>query len=144
MWKEFKAFVARGNVLDLAVAVVIGAAFAKIVGSFVDDLLNPVLGLLLGKVDLTNLYLSMNGQQYPSLAAAREAGAPVLAYGLFLNNVVNFLIVAFAIFLIVRAANRFKQPAPAESPSTRDCPYCLMPVPLKATRCGHCTSALPG
>jgi len=141
MWKEFKAFMARGNVLDLAVAVVIGAAFGKIVTSFVDELLNPVLGLLLGKVDLANLYVSLNGQVYSSLAAAKEAGAPVLAYGLFLNNVVNFVIVAFAIFLMVRAANRFK--APAAPATTRDCPYCQMPVPIKATRCGHCTSALP-
>jgi large conductance mechanosensitive channel len=141
MWKEFKAFMARGNVLDLAVAVVIGAAFGKIVTSFVDELLNPVLGLLLGRVDLTNLYVSLNGQVYSSLSAAKEAGAPVLAYGLFLNNVVNFVIVAFAIFLMVRAANRFK--APAAAATTRDCPYCQMPVPIKATRCGHCTSALP-
>jgi large conductance mechanosensitive channel len=143
MWKEFKAFMARGNVLDLAVAVVIGAAFGKIVSSFVDELLNPVLGLLLGKVDLANLYVSLNGQAYPSLAAAKEAGAPVLAYGLFLNNVVNFVIVAFAIFLMVRAANRFKAPEAAAPATTRDCPYCLMPVPLAATRCGHCTSTLP-
>jgi len=142
MWKEFKAFMARGNVLDLAVAVVIGAAFGKIVSSFVDELLNPVLGLLLGKVDLANLYVSLNGQAYPSLAAAKEAGAPVLAYGLFLNNVVNFVIVAFAIFLMVRAANRFKAPEAAAPATTRDCPYCLMPVPLAATRCGHCTSTL--
>ncbi len=143
MWKEFKAFIARGNVLDLAVAVVIGAAFGKIVSSFVDELLNPILGLLLGKVDLTNLYVSLNGQTYTSLAAAKEAGAPVLAYGLFLNNVVNFVIVAFAVFLMVRAANRFKRPAEVAPATTRDCPYCQMPVPLKATRCGHCTSALP-
>jgi len=143
MWKEFKAFMARGNVLDLAVAVVIGAAFGKIVSSFVDELLNPVLGLMLGKVDLANLYVSLNGQTYASLAAAKEAGAPVLAYGLFLNNIVNFLIVAFAIFLLVRAANRFKERTEAAPATTRDCPYCLMPVPIKATRCGHCTSALP-
>jgi large conductance mechanosensitive channel len=143
MWKEFKAFIARGNVLDLAVAVLIGAAFGKIVTSFVDELINPLLGLFLGKVDLANLYVSLNGQVYSSLAAAREAGAPVLAYGLFLNNVVNFLIVAFVVFLIVRAANRFKQPTEAPPATTRDCPYCLMPVPRKATRCGHCTSALP-
>ena len=144
MWKEFKAFIARGNVLDLAVAVLIGAAFGKIVTSFVDELINPVLGLLLGRVDLANLYVSLNGQAYSSLAAAKEAGAPVLAYGLFLNSVVNFLIVAFVVFLIVRAANRYKQPAEAPPATTRDCPYCLMAVPIKATRCGHCTSALPG
>jgi large conductance mechanosensitive channel len=139
----FKKFLLRGNVVDLAVAVVIGAAFGKIVSSFVDDLLTPVLGLLLGKVDFTNLFVSLNGQAYATLAAAKEAGAPVLAYGAFLNNVINFLIVAFAIFLLVRTANRLKRPVEAPAPTTRDCPYCRMAVPLAATRCGHCTSALP-
>ena len=143
MLKEFKAFIARGNVLDLAVAVVIGAAFGKIVSSFVDDLLAPVLGLLLGRVDFANLFVSLNGQSFATLAAAKAAGAPVLAYGSFLNNVIGFLIVAFAIFLLVRTANRFQQPVEAPAPTTRDCPYCRMPVPLAATRCGHCTSALP-
>ena len=141
--KEFREFAVKGNVVDMAVGIIIGAAFGKIVSSFVDELLNPLLGLLLGKVDLANLYVSLNGQTYASLAAAKEAGAPVLAYGLFLNNIVNFLIVAFAIFLLVRAANRFKEPTEAAPATTRDCPYCLMPVPIKATRCGHCTSALP-
>ncbi|MEO8503656.1 MAG: large conductance mechanosensitive channel protein MscL [Acidobacteriota bacterium] len=141
MLKEFKEFISRGNVLDLAVAVIIGGAFGKIVGSLVDDLLMPVLGLALGKVDFANLFVSLNGQAYPTLAAAKTAGAPTFAYGLFLNNVIGFLIIAFAIFMIVRMANRFNPPAVA-APSTRDCPQCLMAVPLKATRCGHCSSTL--
>lgn len=143
MWQDFKAFVARGNVLDLAVAVVIGAAFGKIVSSFVDDLLTPPLGLLLGRVDFTSLFVSLNGQSYPSLAAAKAAGAPVIAYGAFLNAVLDFLIVAFAIFLLVRTVHRFQKPAAAPAPATRDCPFCKMAIPLAASRCGHCTSTLP-
>ncbi len=144
MWKEFKEFVARGNVLDLAVAVILGGAFGKIVASMVDDVLMPGLGVLLGKVDFTNLFVSLNGETYPTLAAAKAAGAPILAYGSFFNNIINFLILAFVIFLMVRLANRFRRPAPAAAPTTRDCPQCLMPVPLKAVRCGHCTSAIAG
>ena len=143
MLKEFKAFVMRGNVLDLAVAVVIGGAFGKIVGSLVEDVLMPPLGLLLGKVDFSNLFVSLGGQAFESLAAAKAAGAPTLNYGLFLNTVINFVIVALAIFAVVRAANRMQKPAPASAPATRDCPYCLSSVPLKATRCAHCTSQLP-
>jgi large conductance mechanosensitive channel len=142
MWKEFKEFISRGNVLDLAVAVVIGAAFGKIVSSVVEDLLSPVLGLVLGKVDFSGLFASLNGQSYPTLAAAKAASAPIVAYGSFLNNVVNFLIVAFAIFLMVRFANRFKR-GETPAPTSKDCPFCLMSVPIKATRCGHCTSNLP-
>ena len=142
MWKEFKEFVARGNVLDLAVAVILGGAFGKIVSSMVDDVLMPGLGVLLGKVHFTNLFVSLNGETYPTLAAAKAASAPILAYGSFFNNIINFLILAFVIFLMVRFANRFRKPAPAAAPTTRDCPQCLMPVPLKAVRCGHCTSAI--
>src|SRR5262245_35921454 len=124
MLKEFREFIMRGNVLDLAVGIVIGAAFGKIVSSFVADILMPPIGLLLGKVDFTNLFLSLSGAHYDTIAAAKAAGAPTLNYGLFLNAVVDFLIVAFAIFLVVRQANRLRQPAaPAPAPATRECPY---------------------
>ena len=142
MLKEFKEFAMRGNVLDMAVGIIIGAAFGKIITSFVGDILMPPLGLLLGKVDFSNLFLSLSGQ-YPSLAAAKAAGAPTINYGMFLNTVLDFLIVAFAIFLLIRQVNRFMpKPAPAAPPATKDCPYCLSAVPLKATRCLHCTSDL--
>jgi large conductance mechanosensitive channel len=143
MLKEFKAFAMRGNVLDMAVGIIIGAAFGKIVASFVEDVLMPPLGRLLGKVDFSNLFVSLTGQHFDTVAAAKAAGAATLNYGLFINTVINFLIVAFAVFLLVRQVNRFTaKPAPAAAPSTKDCPLCLMPVPLKATRCGHCTSQL--
>jgi large conductance mechanosensitive channel len=142
MLKEFKEFAMRGNVLDMAVGIIVGAAFGKIITSFVGDILMPPLGLLLGKVDFSNLFISLSGQ-YPSLAAAKAAGAPTVNYGIFLNTVLDFLIVAFAIFLLIRQVNRFMpKPAPAAPPATKDCPYCLSAVPLKATRCLHCTSDL--
>ena len=142
MFKEFKEFAMRGNVLDMAVGIIVGAAFGKIITSFVGDILMPPLGLLLGKVDFANLFISLSGQ-YPSLAAAKAAGAPTINYGLFLNTVLDFLIVAFAIFLLIRQVNRFMpKPAPAAPAATKDCPYCLSAVPLKATRCLHCTSDL--
>ena len=142
MLKEFKAFVMRGNVLDLAVAVIIGAAFGPIITSLVNDVVMPPIGLVLGHVDFKDLFISLNGQSYPSLTAAKAAAAPVIAYGLFLNTVVNFLIVAFVIFIVVRAANRLQRaPAPA-APSTKDCPFCAMPIPISAKRCPHCTSQL--
>ena len=140
--KEFKEFAMRGNVLDMAIGIIIGAAFGKIISSFVADILMPPLGLLLGKVDFSSLFVSLSGT-YPSLAAAKAAGAPTLNYGVFLNTVLDFLIVAFAIFLLIRQVNRFMpKPAPAAPPATKDCPYCLSAVPLKATRCLHCTSDL--
>lgn len=142
MLKEFKDFIMRGNVLDLAVAVIIGAAFGAIVTSFVNDILMPPIGLLLGSVDFTNLFISLNGQSYPSLAAAQEAGGPTLNYGLFINTIINFLIVAFAIFMVVRAANRMKKPEAPAAPTTKECPYCLSTIPLKATKCMNCTSDL--
>lgn len=144
MLKEFKAFAMRGNVLDMAVGIIIGAAFGQIVNSFVADILMPPLGRLLGHVDFSNLFISLSETQYPTIAAAKAAGAATLNYGLFLNTVVNFLIVAFAVFLLVRQVNRFAaKPAEAPAaPTTRDCPYCLMAVPLKAVRCAHCTSEL--
>jgi large conductance mechanosensitive channel len=144
MLKEFKAFAMRGNVLDMAVGIIIGAAFGKIVGSFVDDILMPPLGLILGRVDFSSLFISLSGQRFDSLAAAKAAGAATLNYGLFLGYVINFLIVAFAVFLLIRQVNRLQRPAevPAAAPTTRDCPYCVSTVSLKATRCPHCTSAL--
>jgi large conductance mechanosensitive channel len=146
MFKDFKAFVMRGNVLDLAVGIIIGAAFGAIVKSLVDDVIMPPLGLALGNVDFTNLFLILKeGAKapgpYTTLAEAKAAGAVTLNIGLFLNSVVAFTIVAFAIFLVVRAANRF-QPKPAPSATTKDCPYCKMPIPIGATRCPQCTSEI--
>lgn len=143
MLKEFKEFVVRGNVLDLAVAVIIGGAFGKIVTSFVNDVLMPPIGLLLGGVDFANLFISLNGQAYASLADAQAAGAPTINYGVFLNTVIDFVIVAFVIFLIVKAANKTKkqEPAPA-APTTRECPHCFTAISIKATRCPNCTSQL--
>jgi large conductance mechanosensitive channel len=143
MWKEFREFAMRGSVLDLAVAVMIGAAFGKIVSSFVDDILMPPLGLLLGQVDFSNLFINLSGQSYATLAEAEQAGAATLNYGLFLNTVVNFLIVALAIFLLVKQVNRLKrEPEKPAEPTTKDCRYCLSSIPLQATRCPHCTSEL--
>jgi large conductance mechanosensitive channel len=142
MFKEFKEFAMKGNVLDMAVGIVIGAAFGGIVTSFVNDVLMPPLGRLLGHMDFSNLFISLNGQHYDTIAAAKAAGAATLNYGLFFNAVVNFLIVAFAIFLLVRAVNRMRKQEPAAAPTTRDCPRCLSSVPLKATRCAFCTSDL--
>ena len=146
MLKDFKEFVVRGNVLDLAVGIIIGAAFGAIVKSLVDDVLMPPVGLALGNVDLTNLFVVLKegaktAGPYATLADAKAAGAVTLNLGLFLNSVVVFLIVAFAIFLVVRVANRIRPPAPAPA-ATKDCPYCKMPVPVAATRCPQCTSEL--
>ncbi len=142
MFKEFREFMTRGNVLDLAIGIIMGAAFGAIVNSLVKDVIMPPIGLLLGKVNFDALYVNLSGQDFPSLAAAREAGAPVIAYGAFLNAVVSFVIVGFVVFLIVRAVNRLRR-APEEAPTTRECPYCLEPASLQATRCPHCTSELP-
>ena len=146
MFKDFKEFVVRGNVLDLAVGIIIGAAFGAIVKSLVDDVLMPPIGLALGNVDLANLFVVLKegakaAGPYATLADAKAAGAVTLNLGLFLNSIVVFLIVAFAIFLVVRLANRMKPPAPVPV-ATKDCPYCRMPVPLAATRCPQCTSEL--
>jgi len=142
MLKVFKDFIARGNVIDLAVAVIMGAAFSPIVTSMVNDIIMPPVGLIAGRVDFKDLFISLNGQSYGSLAAAKEAGAPIIAYGNFLNTVVNFIIVSFAIFILIKQVNRMKKPTAAAAPTTRDCPYCLSMIPLKATRCPHCTSEL--
>jgi large conductance mechanosensitive channel len=141
MFKEFKEFAMRGNVLDMAVGIIIGAAFGQIVTSFVQDVLMPPIGRLLGGVDFSNLFISLNGQHYDTVAAAKAAGAATINYGLFMNTVINFLIVAFAVFLLVRQVNRLA-PKPVPAPTTRECPFCLSAVPLKATRCPHCTSEL--
>jgi large conductance mechanosensitive channel len=132
----------RGNVLDMAVGIIIGAAFGKIITSLVSDILMPPLGLALGKVDFSNLFLNISGKSYDSLAAAKAAGAPTVNYGLFLNNIIDFLIVAFAIFLLIRMVNRWNKPAPAAAPTTKDCPYCATAIPIAAKRCPHCTSEL--
>lgn len=141
MIKEFREFAARGSVIDLAVGVIIGTAFGKVVTSVVTDLIMPPIGMALGRVDFSNLFMALNGGTYASLAEAKAAGAPTLNYGVFLNSIIEFLIVAFAVFLIVKQVNRFKRPAPPD-PNTRECPFCLTKVPTKATRCLACTSEL--
>jgi large conductance mechanosensitive channel len=143
MYKEFREFVMRGNVVDLAVGVVIGAAFGKIVTSFVEDILMPPIGLVLGGVDFSNLFINLSSNSYPSIAAAKAAGAATLNYGVFCNTILNFLIIAFAIFLLIKQINRMQRPAPAAPvPTIKECPHCLSAVPLKATKCAHCTSEL--
>jgi large conductance mechanosensitive channel len=142
--KEFKEFAMRGNVMDLAVGVIIGAAFGKIVSSLVEDVLMPPIGKLLGHVDFKDLFINLSDKPYETLAAAKAAGAVTLNYGLFFNTVINFLIVAFVVFIVVQQMNRLtkKAEAPAAVPTTKDCPQCAMPVPLAARRCGHCTAQL--
>lgn len=144
MLKEFKEFAMRGNVLDMAVGIIIGVAFGKIISSFVNDVLMPPIGLLLGGADFTELYINLSETEYASLAEAREAGAATINYGVFLNTVLDFLIVAFAVFLLVQQVNRLrrKQEAAPPPPTTRECPFCLSTVALKARRCAHCTSEL--
>ncbi len=146
MLKEFKEFAMRGNMLDLAVGIILGVAFGAIVTSLVNDVIMPPIGLLLGNVDFKDLFLALNGQSYANLAAAKAAGAPILAYGLFLNTIINFLIVAFAVFLLVKQINRMNRKpveAPA-APSTKECPFCASSISIKARRCPHCTSELAG
>jgi large conductance mechanosensitive channel len=141
MLKEFREFIARGSVLDLAVAVIIGAAFGKIITSLVEGVIMPPIGLLLGKVDFSNLMIDLSGQHPASLAEAKTRGLPVIAYGAFLNDVIGFLIVAFVIFLVVKAVNRASRKE-AAAPNTKACPYCLSAIPVAATRCSGCTSEL--
>ncbi len=143
MLKEFKEFAMRGNVIDLAVGVIIGAAFGKIVSSLVEDVIMPPIGRLLGHVDFSGLFINLSEKTYESLAAAKAAGAATLNYGLFINTVINFLIVSFCVFLVVRQVNRWtKKPAAPAAPTTKDCPECAMSIPLAAKRCGHCTTQL--
>jgi len=141
MWKEFKEFAVKGNAIDLAVGVIIGAAFGKIVTSLVDDIIMPPLGYLIGKVDFPSLFIALDSGNYASLKAAKDAGAPVIAYGNFLNTSLNFLLVAFAVFLLVKQINRFKRGEEPE-PESKECPFCKQSVAIAATRCSFCTSQL--
>jgi large conductance mechanosensitive channel len=141
MLKEFKEFAMRGNVLDLAVGVIIGGAFGKIISSLVEDVIMPPIGKLLGPVNFSDLFINLSGQSYATIKDAKAASAATINYGLFLNTVISFLIVAFCVFLVVKQINRFA-PKPAPVPTTKDCPQCAMPIPLAAKRCGHCTSQL--
>ncbi|HTL46709.1 MAG TPA: large conductance mechanosensitive channel protein MscL [Verrucomicrobiae bacterium] len=142
--EDFKKFIMRGNVIDMAVGVIVGAAFGKIITSLVNDVIMPPIGMLLGKVDFSNLFVSLSGASYASLAEAQKAGAPTLNYGVFLNTIINFLIVAFVIFVVIKQVSRLteKPPAPAAAPTTKECPFCISTIPLKATRCCACTSQL--
>jgi large conductance mechanosensitive channel len=144
MLKEFKKFAMRGNVLDMAVGIIIGAAFGKIVTSFVGDVLMPPIGLLLGQRDFSSYFVTLSGQSFSSLDEARKAGAAVIAYGSFLNTIIDFLIVAFAVYLLVKMVNKWTKPpeAPPPPPATKDCPFCLTSIAIKATRCPACTSQL--
>jgi large conductance mechanosensitive channel len=142
MFKDFKEFIMRGNVLDLAVAVIIGAAFGKIITSLVNDMLMPVVGVVAGKVDFSNLFIDLSGQSHATLAAAKAAGAATLNYGLFINAVIDFLIVSFAIFILIRQANRFKKQPAAAAPTTKECAFCYTSIPINAKRCPNCTSQL--
>jgi large conductance mechanosensitive channel len=143
MLKEFKEFAMRGNVIDLAIGVIIGVAFGKIVASLVEDIIMPPIGHLLHGVTFTDLFISLDGRHFDSLASAKAAGAPTVNYGLFLNNVINFLIVAFCVFILVQQLNRFtKRPEPAVAAATKECPQCAMTIPIKARKCPHCTAQI--
>ena len=146
MLKEFKEFALKGNVLDLAIGIIMGAAFGKIVTSLVNDIIMPPIGLLLGRINFSNLYFDLSNKGYASLDEATKAGAPTINYGMFINNIIDFVIVAFIIFLIIRAINKLRltPPAPVPAPVTKNCPYCQTAIPLKAIRCPHCTSDLKG
>jgi large conductance mechanosensitive channel len=142
MLKEFREFISRGNVIDLAVGVIIGAAFGRIVTTLVEGVIMPPIGLILGQIDFSSLFLVLNDANPASLADAKAKGIPVIAYGQFINEIVSFLIVALAVFLIIKQVNRLKKPAPAATPATKDCPFCASSIPIKAARCPHCTSQL--
>ena len=142
MLKEFKEFAMKGNVFDMAIGIIIGAAFGKIVTSFVSDILMPPLGKLLGNMDFSGLFINLSDQQYPSIAAAKEAGAATLNYGIFINTVIDFILVAFAVFLLVRQVNKMKRQPPPADPTTKPCPFCISLIPIKASRCPNCTSEL--
>lgn len=142
MLKEFRDFAVKGNVIDLAIAVILGGAFGKIVTSFVNDIIMPPIGLLLGNVSFQDLFISLNGVKYASLVDAQTAGAPTINYGLFINTILDFILVAFVIFLVVRQINKMKRPAAQPAVVTKDCPYCFTQIPIPATRCPNCTSEL--
>lgn len=141
MWRDFKKFALKGNVIDLAVAVVIGGAFGKIVTSLVNDIIMPPLGLILGKVDFSELYINLGVKHYSSLSQAKEAGAPTINYGVFLNNILQFLIIAFSIFIVIKQLDRFKKKE-EKIVTEKKCPYCFTNIHIKATRCPHCTSVI--
>ena len=142
MLKEFKEFALRGNVLDMAIGIIIGAAFGKIITSLVNDVLMPPIGLAIGKIDFSSLFINLSGQSYSTVGAAKAAGAATINYGIFLNTVMDFILVAFAIFLLIRQVNRMKRQPEAAPATTKACPHCLSAIALKATRCAHCTSEL--
>jgi large conductance mechanosensitive channel len=142
MLKEFKEFALKGNVMDLAVGVIIGAAFGKIITSLVNDIIMPPIGLLLGKMDFTNLFINLSGKDFASLKAAQAAGAATINYGMFINVIIDFVLVAFAVFLLIRQVNRFKRKEEAAPPATKECPFCVSAIPIKAVRCPQCTSEL--
>ena len=142
MLKEFRDFAMRGNVIDMAIGIIVGGAFGKIISSLVSDVLMPPIGLFLGQVDFGSLFLNLSGTAYPSLAVAREAGAPTINYGVFLNTVLDFLIVAFVIFLLIRQINRLKRKEEEKPSTSKDCSFCFSAIPIKATRCPNCTSEL--
>ena len=140
MLSDFKKFAMKGNVVDLAIGFVLGAAFGKITTSLVNDVIMPPIGFILGKVDFSSLYLNLSGKAFPSIAAAKTAGAPIIAYGSFINTIIDFIIVAFAMFILVQQVTRIAPPPPPAA--DKDCPYCLSKVPLQASKCAHCTSEL--
>jgi large conductance mechanosensitive channel len=148
MLKEFKEFIMRGNVIDMAVGIIIGAAFGTIIKSLVDDVIMPPIGLLLGNVDFSNLFIVIREGKvagaFDTLAAAKAAGAITVNYGIFINTIISFLIVAFAVFMLIRSVNKLKREAPPPEADTKECPYCLSVIPLKASRCAHCTAEIKG
>jgi large conductance mechanosensitive channel len=142
MWKDFRDFITKGNLVQLAVAFVMGVAFGTVVSSFVNDLIMPIIGKLIGNVDFANLYISLSGTTYESAAAARQAGAAAIYYGAFVNTLINFLVIALVVFMVVKAYQRSQKPKPGEAPTTKACQYCKTPIPVSATRCPQCTSQL--
>ena len=142
MWKDFRDFMTKGNLLQLAIAFIMGVAFGALIKSFVNDLIMPIIGKLVGNVDFANLYISLSGQVYESAAAAREAGAAAIYYGAFINTLINFLIIALVVFFLVRAVMRAQKPVEAPAPTTKDCPYCKTAIPIEALRCPNCTSEI--
>lgn len=142
MWKEFKAFAIKGNVMDMAIGVIIGAAFGKIVASLINDIIMPVVGKLIGNVDFSDLFIALDGKSYPGLAAAQEAGAVTLNYGAFINTIIEFLIISLSIFMVIRTLNKFKKKEEEAPPTTKKCDFCKTEIDIEATRCPHCTSEL--
>lgn len=140
--KEFKEFAIKGNVVDLAVGIIIGGAFGKIVTSFVNDIVMPPIGMLMGKVNFTDLFINLSGQPFMSLKAAKDAGAPVISYGVFINSLIDFIIMAFVIFMVIKQINKLKKDTVKPVPTTKDCPFCFSAIPIPAKRCPHCTSEL--